>query len=87
MLFLSACNVAKLHKSTQKRRVIARKCSAYRIYDDTDDRHSKNTFSVSKIHKHGSPIETKPESTICTQRVKMGYILLDPKLDSKVPGI
>jgi hypothetical protein len=36
-------------------------------------------------HEHGSPAETKPASTILTQGVKMGYILLDPKLDSKVP--
>ena len=34
--------------------------------------------------KHGSPAETKPDSTICTQGVKMDYILLDPKLHSKV---
>lgn len=72
MLCLSACNVAKLHKTTQKRGVIARKCRAYRIYDDTDERHSKNTFSVSKTHKHGSPAETKPDSTIFTQRGKNG---------------
>jgi hypothetical protein len=35
-------------------------------------------------HEHGQTAETKPDSTIRTQRVKMGYILKDPKLDSKV---
>jgi len=35
-------------------------------------------------NEHGRPAETKPDITICTQRVKMGYILKDPKLDSKV---
>ena len=34
--------------------------------------------------EHDSPTEAKPASTILTQGVKMGYILLDPKLDSKV---
>ena len=33
---------------------------------------------------HGRPAEAKPDSTIRTQGVKMGCILLDPKLDSKV---
>ena len=33
--------------------------------------------------KHGKPAEAKPDSTICTQG-KMGYILIDPKLCSKV---
>ena len=33
--------------------------------------------------KHGRPAETKPDSTIFTQRVKMNGILLDPKLYSK----
>jgi len=42
---------------------------------------------TTKSHEHGQPAEIKPESTICTQRVKMGYILLDTKLDSKVLGI
>jgi hypothetical protein len=35
--------------------------------------------------EHGQPAEIKPDTTIRTQRVKMGYILKDPKLDSKVP--
>ena len=33
---------------------------------------------------HGRPAEAKPDSTICAQGVKMGGILLDPKLYSKV---
>jgi hypothetical protein len=36
-------------------------------------------------HEHGSPAETKPDRTICAQGTKMGYILQDPKLYSKVP--
>ena len=32
-------------------------------------------------HEHGRPAELKPDRTICTQQVKMGYILKDPKLD------
>ena len=36
-------------------------------------------------HEHGRPAETKPDSTIFTQRVKIGGILLDPKLCSKAP--
>jgi hypothetical protein len=39
---------------------------------------------ITPTHNHGSPAETKPDSTIRTQGVKMFYILLDPKLDSKV---
>ena len=35
-------------------------------------------------HEHGRPAEAKPDSTICAQGVKTGYILLDPKLYSKV---
>jgi hypothetical protein len=35
-------------------------------------------------HEHGSPAEIKPDRTIYTQWVKTGYILLDPKLGSKV---
>ena len=35
-------------------------------------------------HEHGSPAEAEPDSTIRAQRVKMGRILLDPKLYSKV---
>ena len=34
--------------------------------------------------KHGSPAETKPDSTIFAQGAKMDCILLDPKLYSKV---
>jgi hypothetical protein len=34
--------------------------------------------------KHGSTAETEPDSTIYTQGTKMGYVLLDPELDSKV---
>ncbi len=35
-------------------------------------------------HEHGIHAETKPDRTIRTQGVKMFYILLDPKLCSKV---
>jgi hypothetical protein len=31
-------------------------------------------------HEHGRPAETKPDSTIPTQQVKMGGILADPKV-------
>ena len=43
-------------------------------------RHLISTRSL----EHGQPAEIKPDTTIRTQRVKMGYILKDPKLDSKV---
>jgi len=33
--------------------------------------------------EHGSPAETKPDSTLLAQGVKMDYILLDLKLGSK----
>ena len=44
----------------------------------------KRHLIFTRTHEHGQPAEIKPESTIFTQRVKMGYILLDTKLDSKV---
>ena len=47
----------------------------------------KRHFLTTPSNLHGSPAEFKPESTILTQRVKMGYILLDTKLYSKVLGI
>jgi len=42
-------------------------------------RHLISTRSL----EHGQPAEIKPDTTIRTQRVKMGYILKDPKLYSK----
>jgi len=35
--------------------------------------------------QHARPAEAEPDRTIFTQWVKIGYILLDPKLGSKVP--
>jgi len=49
----------------------------------TNCRLKRHLLSTS-THKHGSPAETKPDRTIRTQGVKMFYILLDPKLYSKV---
>jgi len=37
-----------------------------------------------RSHEHARPAEIKLDSTICAQRLKMGYILLDPKLYAKV---
>jgi hypothetical protein len=45
----------------------------------------KRHFKTNSTHEHGTPAETKPDSTIYTQGTKMGYILQDPKLYSKVP--
>ena len=39
---------------------------------------------TSSSQEHGRPAETKPDSTIRAQGVKMNEILLDPKLDSKI---
>ena len=47
----------------------------------------KRHFLTTPSHLHGSPAEFKPDSTICAQRVKMGDILQDPRLYSKVPRI
>jgi len=47
----------------------------------------KRHLQTIRSHEHGRPAETKPASTIFAQWVKMGYILLDSKLDSKVPSI
>jgi hypothetical protein len=44
----------------------------------------KRHLISTSIHEHGTPAETKPARTIFTQGVKMFYILLDPKLYSKV---
>jgi hypothetical protein len=50
---------------------------------DTNCRVKRHLISTS-TRQHGRPEETKPGSTICKQRAKMGGILLEPKLDSKV---
>ena len=42
----------------------------------------KRHLQTTSNQKHGSRAETKPDSTIFTQRVKMGGILEDPKLYS-----
>ena len=52
----------------------------------TNCRVKRHLISTSN-HEHGSPAELKPDSTIYAQGVKMGGILLDPKLDSKVVRI
>jgi hypothetical protein len=44
----------------------------------------KRHWMTSSNRKHGRPAELKPESTICTQGLKVSYKLLDPKLCSKV---
>ena len=49
-------------------------------YNRRVKRHQMTTTS----RQHGKPSETEPDSTIFTQRVKIGDILLDPKLDSKI---
>ena len=38
-------------------------------------------------HEHGRPAEIKPDRTICTQWVKMGYILADSILYSNARAI
>jgi hypothetical protein len=53
------------------------------ILNATRCRVKRHLISTS-THEHGQPAETKPNSTIRTQRVKVSYNLLDPKLDSKV---
>jgi len=40
---------------------------------------------ATRTHEHGSPAEINADSTILTQGVKMGYILVDPKLYLKAP--
>jgi len=45
----------------------------------TNCRLKRHLLSTS-THKHGSPAELEPASTIFAQGVKMGGILLDPKL-------
>ena len=42
-----------------------------------------NFFRRTSSHEHASPAEAEPESTIHTQGIRMGCILLDPKLCSK----
>jgi hypothetical protein len=41
-------------------------------------------MKTTPTHQQGSPAETKPDSTIRAQGVKMNEILLDPKLRYKV---
>ena len=48
------------------------------------NRRVKRHLMFTRSHEHGIPAETKSSATIRTQRVKMGYTLLDPKLYSKV---
>ena len=52
--------------------------------DNTSNCRVKRHLISTTIHKHGRPAEAKPDITILTQGVKMGGILLDSKLYSKV---
>ena len=44
----------------------------------------KRHLITNPSQQHARPAEIKLDSTICAQLVKMGYILLDPKLYAKV---
>ena len=48
------------------------------------NRRLKRHLQTTTSQQHGQPAETKPTSTILTHGVKMGDILLDPKVYLKV---
>ena len=62
-------------------------CSEHSDYPINTNCRVKRHFLTTCTHEHGRPAELKPDSTIYAQGVKMGGILEDPKLDSKVRRI